>query len=60
MLDLQQLQVLAQLIDNMELATKKLEKAYSKNDAQDFTKSKQEIAKIQIQISEIVSGRKLK
>lgn len=55
MLDLQQLQILAQLVDTMELATKKLEKSYEKKDGEDFSKSKQEIVNIHNQMSKIIS-----
>jgi len=38
--DLEQLQILAQLVDNMELASGKIEKAYENNDSEDFNKFK--------------------
>ena len=40
MLDLQQLQILAQLVDNMEVLTERLEKSYSKKNAEEFNKIK--------------------
>ena len=51
MLDLEQLQILAQLIDNSEASIIKLEKAYDKNNAEDFTNSKNEIIDIQKKIA---------
>ena len=56
MLDLEQLKSIAQLIDNMDLSAEKLNKAYSKNDAEDFNKIKQKILDSQAKISSIMSG----
>ena len=53
MLDLQQLQILAQLVDNMEIVSGRLEKAYGDNDGESFKKSKKEILDIQKKIFEI-------
>lgn len=53
MIDLQQLQLIAQLLDNMEIATKNLEKAYNSNDSEIFKKAKMEILEIQNKISRI-------
>jgi len=53
MLDLEQLQLLAQLIDNAEVSIEKLEKSYEKNDAEEFTASKREILDIQKKIADI-------
>jgi len=58
MIDLEQLKILAQLIDNMEAFSDSLEKAYNDNNGEDFNKSKQEILKIQKQISKIISEKK--
>jgi len=61
MLDLEQLQIIAQLIDNMELATQKLEKSFAENNGEEFTKSKQEILDSQKKISVVLVGdRKIK
>ena len=54
MIDLDQLQILAQLVDNMEIATRKLEKAFSTNDAENFNNSKKEILESQSKISRII------
>ncbi len=51
MLDLEQLQILAQLTDNVDVAIAKLEKAYSQKDAEVFAGSKKEIIDIQKKIS---------
>ena len=58
MIDLEQLKVLAQLIDNIETFSENLEKAYTDNDNDDFNKSKQEILKIQKQIAKLISEKK--
>ena len=54
MIDLEQLQILAQQVDNMEILTNKLEKTYNEKDGEDFNKYKREILEIQKKISEIV------
>jgi hypothetical protein len=51
MIDLSHLQLLAQLFDNMDLASKSLEKAYNNNDSEMFSKAKMEILDIQKKIS---------
>ena len=56
MLDLEQLQNIAQLIDKIDLATEKLDKAYSKNNAEDFNNTKKEILDLQAKISLILAG----
>ena len=43
MLDLQQIQALAQYSDNLEIIFKKLEKNYADNDAEGFNESKNKI-----------------
>ena len=48
--DVQELQVIAQLIDNMVIITDKLEKAYDDKDSVNFKQSKEEILKSQKQI----------
>lgn len=55
MLDTQELQVLAQLVDNMEIITGKLESAYSSNNVVEFNKAKNEIIAIQNKINEMLS-----
>jgi len=54
MLDLQELQTLAQLIDNVEIALEKLEKSYSDKDSKDFNNSKKEILNFQKKISDMI------
>jgi hypothetical protein len=53
MIDLQQLKILAQLIDNMEVITSVLEDSYNRNNAEDFNKAKNELLDIQTKISKI-------
>ena len=54
MLDIEQIQILAQLADNAEVMIEKLEKSYEKNDAEDFMNSQGEILDIQKKISDIL------
>ncbi|VVB78079.1 Uncharacterised protein [uncultured archaeon] len=54
MLDIQQFQILAQLIGNMEISSQKLDKAYQDNDGEGFKKAKEEIMDIQDKISKII------
>ena len=56
MLDSEQLQTLAQLVDKIELATEELDKAYAKNDAEEFNKIKKEILETQAKISAMFGG----
>ncbi len=58
MLDLQQIQILAQLIDNIDISIEKLEKAYKNNDAEEFNNSKKEILATQPKISKILEEEK--
>lgn len=58
MLDLQELQILAQLADNLDVLSNKLEKTYSENDAENFNKSKNAILEIQRKINEILIAGK--
>ena len=53
MTDLAHLQVLAQLVDNMEIVINKLEDAYNKNDAEKFKAAKKEILDIQKKIADL-------
>lgn len=53
-MDLAQLQLIAQLLDNMDIVTKKLEKSYNENDAEMFNKIRGEIMDIQGKISNLV------
>ncbi len=54
MIDLQELQILAQLADNIEIISGKLEKAYASNNTEEFNKSKKEILEIQKKISNLI------
>lgn len=54
MIDLQQLKILAQLLENMGLAAEMLEKAYNNNDAENFNRSKKEILEIQNKIFSMI------
>ncbi|MBD3253016.1 hypothetical protein GF386_04750 [Candidatus Pacearchaeota archaeon] len=54
MIDLNELQVLAQLVDNSDIILGKLEKAFNKKDAKGFNEAKKEILEIQRKISDIV------
>lgn len=58
MLDLEQLQFLAQIVDDMEITISKLEKAYEDNDGEKFQKSKKTMLDFQQKISGIISERK--
>ena len=57
MLDLEQLQKIAELVDKIELATEELNKAYAKNDAEEFNKIKKEILDVQAEISAMFGGQ---
>jgi hypothetical protein len=56
MTDLEHLQILAQLIDNMERVSNKLEDAYNKNNAENFEAAKKEILDIQKKIANMPKG----
>ena len=55
-MNLQKLQILAQLADNLDIAFQKLEQAHEKNSLEEFNKAKLEINGIQQKISEIAGG----
>jgi methylphosphotriester-DNA--protein-cysteine methyltransferase len=54
MIDTEQLQILAQLIDNIEVVITKVEKAYGDKNSEEFNKSKKEILGLQQEIAKIV------
>jgi len=54
LLDVQELHIIAQLVDNIEIILGKLEDAYSDKNAENFAESKNEILKSQINIAEII------
>jgi len=53
-MNLEQLQLLAQLIDSTDLAINKLEKAYEKKDSEGFYNSKKIILEFQKEISNMI------
>jgi len=55
MLDLNQLQLLAQMVDDMEIATERIEKAYADNDGESFQNYKNAILEVQKKIDDMVS-----
>ncbi len=57
MLDLEQLQKIAEFVDKMELSTEELDKAYADNDAEEFNKIKKEILDVQAKISAMFGGQ---
>jgi len=57
MLDSEQLQKIAELVDKIELSTEELDKAYAKNDAEEFNKIKKEILDVQAEISAMFGGQ---
>ena len=59
MADLEQLQLLAQLVDSMEIAIDKLERAYQNNDSENFQRSKKTISDFQQKILEIIGGNQI-
>ncbi len=54
MIDLEQLQLLAQLVDSIEISIDKLEQAYQNNDSEDFQNSKKSISNFQQKIAEVL------
>lgn len=56
MVDLGQLQILAQLIDDMEIATEKLGEAYAEKDAGKFKKSKEALLDFQRKVTRIAGS----
>ncbi len=54
MLDLQEHQVIAQLLDNMDNAISKLEKSYNSNDGESFTKAQDEVLDIYNKLSKMI------
>lgn len=54
MLDLEQLQSIAQMLENMEINTQKLEKSFASKDGKTFENTKKEILNLENNIAEIV------
>ena len=54
MIDLQKIQILAQLLDNLQILSKQLEKYYNENNAEMFKKIKKEMLDVQNKISTLV------
>ena len=57
MMDLAQLQLLAQLIDSIDIAADKLGKAYEKKDSEGFYNSKKTILEFQKEISKQIKWK---
>lgn len=51
---IEELQILAQLIDSTESAVGRIEHSYGKNDVEEFTQAKQTILNFNKKISEII------
>ncbi len=54
MIDLEQLQILAQLVDNAEILVERIEKSFSDNNSETYNINKKEILDIQKKISDII------
>lgn len=57
MLDLDQIQIIAQLADNMEIISSKIEKAFESNDGEEFAQSKKELIESQKKINSILNPK---
>jgi len=57
-MDLIQLQLLAQLIESMDMAADKLGKAYEKKDSEEFYNAKKTVLGFQQEISKQIKGEK--
>lgn len=55
--DVQELQVIAQLIDSMDVIVRKLERAYSDKNGEEFKTAKSEILKSQKKIDDMLNNR---
>ena len=55
MLELDELQILAQLIDDIEISINGLEKSYNKKNSENFENYKKSILDSQKKVSEIIS-----
>ena len=53
-MELEKLQILAQLVDNTEILIDRLKKSYDKNDGEEFTKSKNAILDFQKKIDQVL------
>lgn len=58
MLDLDELQFLAQITDSIEISIEELEKAYQENDSENFENAKKTILEFQGKIAGILEGAK--
>jgi hypothetical protein len=54
MLELQEIQTIAQLVDNLDLAVDKLDNSYSEKEASLFNQTKQEMINFQKKISNLL------
>lgn len=59
MADMEELQILVQLVDSMDIAIDKMEKAYKNKDSENFMMSKKTILSFQQKISEIIEGNQI-
>lgn len=57
MKNLEQLQLLAQLVDSIEIAVEKLGESYKKNDSEEFYNSKKAIIEFQKEISKQLKSK---
>jgi hypothetical protein len=57
--DVQELQVIAQLIDSMDVIVGKLEKAYSNKNGEEFKTAKEEILKSQKKIDNMLNNKEV-
>jgi hypothetical protein len=55
-MELIDLQTIAQLMDNLDILTGKLEEAYNKKDAEEFKKAKLEILEVQKNINSMLEN----
>lgn len=54
MIDLQQLQILAQLVENMGVIANRLERSYNDNDSENFNLNKKELLDTQNKFSKMI------
>jgi len=55
MLDLQEIQIIAQLVENMLIASENLENSYNKRSGEEFIKAGKELLNTQKKITDILS-----
>lgn len=57
MLDLDQLQTIGQIIENIEILTERLEKAFESSNGEEFLKAKKEISILNDKINQMVNQK---